>query len=358
MKLHSWIASLGLVLCLTVCTCRTMTINSFEGQSVTLPCKYDSRYHGLCDICWMRGSIPANGCGNQIIYATGKKVDMQSNMRYQLNGALQMGDASLTILNAKKTDSGLYGCRVHVPGWFNDKKIEVYLVIMEGPVSTTQQTNTVSENVTKHTETEQNFSTLGYVSPTKGPALTTQGHTTPPEHVTTKHTETQPTSSTLGNKTTSTYITKGPVLTTQIDITTIPEHISTKNTETQQTTNTLGNVTTTSYNITDGPVITTYRETTKIPEHVTTKERENDPGASSLEDEKPVNEETRVLAAILVPVILLVLLVLGISSVCLMSKYRGKFRTTIEIAKSSSAYVSYSNLDNSVTLPMTNSPNN
>ncbi|KAI5090713.1 hepatitis A virus cellular receptor 1-like precursor [Silurus meridionalis] len=174
-----------------VCTCRTMTINSFEGQSVTLPCKYDSRYHGLCDICWMRGSIPANGCGNQIIYATGKKVDMQSNVRYQLNGALQMGDASLTILNAKKTDSGLYGCRVHVPGWFNDKKIEVYLVIME---------------------------------------------------------------------------------------------------ETQQTTNTLGNVTTTSYNITDGPVITTYRETTKIPEHVTTKERENDPGASSLEDEKPSQE--------------------------------------------------------------------
>lgn len=118
-----------------------MTISAFEGQDITLPCKYDSRYHGICDICWMRGSIPNNGCGNQIIYANEKEVVMRANVRYQLYGALQRGDASLTILNAKKSDSGKYGCRVHVPGWFNDKKIEVYLEIREGKYSLHKQRN-------------------------------------------------------------------------------------------------------------------------------------------------------------------------------------------------------------------------
>lgn len=118
-----------------VCKCRALTIYGFEGQDVTLPCKYDSRYHGICDICWMRGNIPNNGCGNQIIYANDKAVVSQDNMRYQLNGALQKGEASLTILSARKSDAGKYGCRVHVPGWFNDKKIVVYLEIREGKYS-------------------------------------------------------------------------------------------------------------------------------------------------------------------------------------------------------------------------------
>lgn len=98
-----------------------------------MPCKYDSRYHGTCDICWMKGNIPNNGCGTQIIYAYGSgAVVERTNVRYQLKGTLKNGDASLTILNAKKSDSGKYGCRVHVPGWFNDLKIEVYLQIREG----------------------------------------------------------------------------------------------------------------------------------------------------------------------------------------------------------------------------------
>ncbi|MCJ8743851.1 hypothetical protein PDJAM_G00098980 [Pangasius djambal] len=253
-----------------------MTIYGFEGQDVTLPCKYNSRYHGICDICWMRGTIPTSGCGAQIIYANEKEVVKRSDARYQLNGALQKGDASLTILSAKKTDSGTYGCRVHVPGLFNDKKIVVYLGIREGPV-----------------------------------------------------------------------------LTTQNDISTVPEHVTTKPTETQWTSSTPGCVTTTTHIATHGPVSTTQDETTTGPEHVTTKHTvvisENYPDAPSSEDDKPVNEDTDALPAILVPVIL-ILLVLGISVVYLMTKHKRSFRTTLEIAKNSSTSVSYSNLDSSVTL--------
>lgn len=81
----------------------------------------------------MKGDIPNNGCGTQILYAySDGTVVERENVRYQLNRALKSGDASLTILQSRKSDSGKYGCRVHVPGWFNDIKIEVNLQIREG----------------------------------------------------------------------------------------------------------------------------------------------------------------------------------------------------------------------------------
>ncbi|KAF4082544.1 hypothetical protein AMELA_G00152620 [Ameiurus melas] len=322
-QLHCWISSFGLLLCLTVCTCSPMNIWKYEGEDVTIPCKYNSRYHGTCDVCWMRGSIPRSGCGNQIIYANGKKVEVRSNMRYRLNGNLQNGDASLTILNARISDSGKYGCRIHVPGWFNDIKMEVFLIIMKarkpsttlrpittttrvtthGPVLTTQDDiTTVPEHVTtSHTESQQTTSTLGYVTtvthiPTQGPVLTTQDETTTaPEHVTTKHTgpvlTTQDETTTAPEHVTTKHT--GPVLTTQDDITTVSEHVTTSHTgpdlttqdetttthenvttshtESQQTTSTLGYVTTVTHIPTQGPVLTTQDETTTAPEHVTTK---------------------------------------------------------------------------------------
>lgn len=56
----------------------------------------------------------------------------QALRRYQLDGDLQKGDASLTIHNTTQKDSGRYGCRVHIPGLFNDEKNVVDLVIMKG----------------------------------------------------------------------------------------------------------------------------------------------------------------------------------------------------------------------------------
>lgn len=73
-----------------------------------------------------------SGCGNEIIATDGDKVVRRTSHRYQLNGKLQKGDASLTVYGITQKDSGTYGCRVVVPGWFNDKKIEVNLVIVKG----------------------------------------------------------------------------------------------------------------------------------------------------------------------------------------------------------------------------------
>ncbi|KAI5096711.1 hepatitis A virus cellular receptor 1-like precursor, partial [Silurus meridionalis] len=107
-------------------------VTGFSGGKVTLPCKYNMKYHGQCDICWMRGEIPLSGCGTEIIATDGDKVVRSTSQKYQLNGELQRGDASLTIHNTTHEDSGKYGCRVHVPGWFNDEKIVIDVVIMKG----------------------------------------------------------------------------------------------------------------------------------------------------------------------------------------------------------------------------------
>ncbi|XP_060773866.1 T-cell immunoglobulin and mucin domain-containing protein 4-like isoform X10 [Neoarius graeffei] len=472
-QLHCWMSSLWLLLCLTVCTCRATVIYGIEGQAVILPCKYDSRYHGVCDVCWMKGNIPTNGCGAQILYANQKRVLQRSDVRYQLLGALQKGDASLTIFNVRKSDAGKYGCRVQVPGWFNDKKFSINLVIREAPrrttttpgyvttttqiptkapvsttqhettsvtedvttkhpeteqtyttpgyvttttqipskapvsttqhettsvtedvttkhpeteqtyttpgyvttttqipskapVSTTQhETTSVTEDVTmKHPETEQTYTTPGYVTtttqiPSKAPVSTTQDETTSvTDDVTTKHPETEQTYTTLGYVTTTTLIpTQGPILTTHIETTAIPEYVTTERKETQESLSTLGYVSTTAHSVTHGPVVTTHDETTRTPQHVITQDTvttamisENDP------EMKPVSDDADILAAISVSVILIVL-ILGISAVCVMSKQR-RWRKTLELAKNASISVSYSNLESSVALPMTESSKN
>ncbi|XP_027004780.1 hepatitis A virus cellular receptor 1 [Tachysurus fulvidraco] len=129
----SWIFSIWLLLCLTVCPCRGINVKVVSGQNAILPCRYDVKKQGICEICWMRGDVPNIGCGSEIIAFEGKKVVRQKSQRYHLDGELQKGDASLTIHNTTLEDSGRYGCRVHVPGWFNDEKIIVDLIIIKGP---------------------------------------------------------------------------------------------------------------------------------------------------------------------------------------------------------------------------------
>ncbi len=72
------------------------------------------------------------GCGNEIIGSDGDKVVRKISPRYQLAGEIQHGDVSLTILNIIKTDSGKYGCRIHVPGLFNDEMYYVHLIVNDG----------------------------------------------------------------------------------------------------------------------------------------------------------------------------------------------------------------------------------
>ncbi|XP_062309559.1 hepatitis A virus cellular receptor 1 [Osmerus eperlanus] len=119
---------------LTVSECGTLVVG-VEGQNVTLPCRYDASYHGVLHMCWGRGALPSSGCDDQILSSDGTAVTRTS--RYLLSGDLKQGDISLTILNTTERDAGLYGCRVEIPGWFNDLKSEVRLTVEKTFLPTT-----------------------------------------------------------------------------------------------------------------------------------------------------------------------------------------------------------------------------
>ncbi|XP_056118021.1 hepatitis A virus cellular receptor 1 isoform X4 [Rhinichthys klamathensis goyatoka] len=182
--LHSWFFTSWIICYLTICKCSDVIVQSFEGESVTLPCKYDSRYHGKCEICWIRGDIPTMGCGDEIIGSDGDKVVRRISKRYQLDGEISHGDVSLTILNIKKKDSGKYGCRIHVPGWFNDKMYYVHLIVDDAPGPTTQEPLVTPssglitpESQTTETsgETNKTHETSSFVSSSNAPESSTSG---------------------------------------------------------------------------------------------------------------------------------------------------------------------------------------
>lgn len=52
--------------------------------------------------------------------------------RYQLTGDILDGQMDLNILNVRRTDSGLYCCRVDIDGVFNDKKVIMNLRVVKG----------------------------------------------------------------------------------------------------------------------------------------------------------------------------------------------------------------------------------
>ncbi|KAJ3589153.1 hypothetical protein NHX12_010001 [Muraenolepis orangiensis] len=138
------------------------------GNNVTLPCKYDVKTYGVVPICWGRGDIPYSKCNSQLTSTDGVKVSIDSpgSSRYRLLGNLEKGDVSMTILNVSKTDSGLYGCRVEVEGWFNDQRYHFQLRVQKATepttswtlddVTSTEQTpfpQAAAINATRHWET-------------------------------------------------------------------------------------------------------------------------------------------------------------------------------------------------------------
>ncbi|XP_051956546.1 T-cell immunoglobulin and mucin domain-containing protein 4-like isoform X3 [Xyrauchen texanus] len=151
--LHRWLFTSWLLCHLTICKGRKTIVRNFEGETVTLPCKYDSQYHGKCHICWMRGDIPNMGCGDEIIRSDGDKASWTTSQRYQMTGEIQHGDVSLTILNIQKQDSGKYGCRIHVPGWFNDQMYYVHLIVTDKPTPTTLETTSMTSGFYDHETT-------------------------------------------------------------------------------------------------------------------------------------------------------------------------------------------------------------
>ncbi|XP_071314307.1 hepatitis A virus cellular receptor 1 homolog [Trachinotus anak] len=109
-------------------------VTGLIGHNVTLPCRYDTQSHGVLSFCWGRGAVPRSKCSNTILSSTDGAVQISRSSRYQLLGRVTDGDISLTILNAQWSDAGVYGCRVEIPGWFNDHKANTHLVIEEAPV--------------------------------------------------------------------------------------------------------------------------------------------------------------------------------------------------------------------------------
>ncbi|MED6265121.1 hypothetical protein CHARACLAT_022183 [Characodon lateralis] len=124
---------------LTVSGCDSSRAVGQTGQNVTLTCKYDIIKNGAAHVCWGRGQLPTSRCDNQLISTDGYKVieETRVSSRYQLLGRLNEGDVSLTILNLTKEDAGKYGCRVEIPGWFNDEKHQFDLSVERTPALTT-----------------------------------------------------------------------------------------------------------------------------------------------------------------------------------------------------------------------------
>uniref|UniRef100_A0A8C5DTL7 Ig-like domain-containing protein n=1 Tax=Gouania willdenowi TaxID=441366 RepID=A0A8C5DTL7_GOUWI len=100
------------------------SISVVVGHSVTFSCVYDIKHYGPLPVCWGRGQIPIRGCDQRLLSTDAHQVieDTRASSRYQLLGELDRGDVSLTILNISEADAETYGCRVEIPGWFNDHK--------------------------------------------------------------------------------------------------------------------------------------------------------------------------------------------------------------------------------------------
>ncbi|KAK5858106.1 hypothetical protein PBY51_002274 [Eleginops maclovinus] len=131
-----------------------LRVPSVSGQDVTLPCTYDIKTYGPLAVCWIRGDIPNSGCSKQLTASDGRQVVFGggASSRYQLLGRLLDGDVSLTVLKVSELDAGRYGCRVEIPGWFNDEKHHIDLTVERAPETTTpSHTETASEQTHTHT---------------------------------------------------------------------------------------------------------------------------------------------------------------------------------------------------------------
>lgn len=119
---------------LTQVNSQTLEVTGFVGHNVTLPCSYDGQTRGVLSFCWGLGKVPRFKCSNAVLSSQDGEVSWRQSSRYQLRGSVADGDVSLTILHAEQSDAGVYGCRVEIPGWFNDYKVNIHLAMEEGPV--------------------------------------------------------------------------------------------------------------------------------------------------------------------------------------------------------------------------------
>ncbi|XP_075878503.1 hepatitis A virus cellular receptor 2 homolog isoform X2 [Nelusetta ayraudi] len=157
-----------LLLLLTVCEgSSNSTVVGQVGHNITLPCTYDIKHYGSLWMCWGQGQIPNSGCNKQLIATNGEAVTDRASTRYQLLGRLDQGDVSLTILNVTEADSGQYGCRVQIPGPFNDQKHQIQVIVetaVQTTTATTKGAQTATEQTTANHTTAQLTSTESHTT--------------------------------------------------------------------------------------------------------------------------------------------------------------------------------------------------
>ncbi|XP_024138730.1 uncharacterized protein LOC112153076 [Oryzias melastigma] len=108
-------------------------VTGFIGHNITLPCLYNAQTYGVLRVCWGQDWVPMSKCSNTILSSKGEAVLFRQSPKYQLLGRVMEGDVSMTIVNAQRTDAGVYGCRVEIPGLLNDIKINIRLTMEEEP---------------------------------------------------------------------------------------------------------------------------------------------------------------------------------------------------------------------------------
>ncbi|XP_021795596.2 hepatitis A virus cellular receptor 2 isoform X2 [Papio anubis] len=102
------------------------------GQNAYLPCFYTPAPPGnLVPICWGKGACPVFDCGNVVLRTDNRDVNDRTSSRYWLKGDFHKGDVSLTIENVTLADSGVYCCRIQIPGIMNDEKHNLKLVVIK-----------------------------------------------------------------------------------------------------------------------------------------------------------------------------------------------------------------------------------
>ncbi|XP_056450406.1 hepatitis A virus cellular receptor 1 homolog isoform X2 [Gadus chalcogrammus] len=168
-----------LLLCLLSAAECDQVVFATVGYNVTLPCKYDVQANGLSSTCWGQGAIPASKCSNQLIASDGATVrkDSQVSSRYQLLGDLRQGDVSMTILNVSEMDSGLYGCRAEIAGWWNDLKHHFQLRVQKDTKPTPKRTldNATSTEQTTLKYTQAHINSTRYWDPSETVLSPVQG---------------------------------------------------------------------------------------------------------------------------------------------------------------------------------------
>uniref|UniRef100_A0A8C6D0E5 T cell immunoglobulin and mucin domain containing 4 n=1 Tax=Moschus moschiferus TaxID=68415 RepID=A0A8C6D0E5_MOSMO len=173
-------------LCLTPAASQTV-VRAFLGQPVTLPCTYSSWSPNSNSMCWGKGQCPNSRCNDELLYTDGTRVVSSKSPKYQLQGIIQRGDVSLTIINANEGDQGVYCCRIEVPGWFNDVKTNIRLDLRRAPTTTrstttrrptTTTTSTTAATTAATATTATAMTTVTAVLPTT--AVTTSDLTSTP----------------------------------------------------------------------------------------------------------------------------------------------------------------------------------